>query len=255
MLLTPIFVSKNLLTDETNVLSINGHLPVPFPVMLFSSVLRWAYFQGKPNLNLALTHTPQVIEQMSALHKHNHTPIHRYTATPVFNYFTLRRRICCSWCYVISRFSVKWHTPPHSVIILSLYSSVKTFLIYTLLDFPYRKGPKARGHCYSLTPDIALPTTGSRLIGFRSYFFEPIVVMQSLAIAGVASLLVATQHYGRYIKRVCIPASLFPTSLYYIRSFDSTSFHLLAPVPHTSTPHPTHPPPPQPRAWTKRHIN
>ena len=35
--------------------------------------------------------------------------------------------------------------------------------------------------------DIALPTTGSRLIGSVSYF-EPIVVMQSLAIAGVALL-------------------------------------------------------------------
>ncbi len=43
--------------------------------------------------------------------------------------------------------------------------------------------------------DIALPTTGSRLIGSVSYFFEPIVVMQSLAIAGVAAS-VATQQYG-----------------------------------------------------------
>ena len=42
--------------------------------------------------------------------------------------------------------------------------------------------------------DIALPTTGSRLIGSVSYF-EPIVVMQSLAIAGVAAS-VATQQYG-----------------------------------------------------------
>ncbi len=53
---------------------------------------------------------------------------------------------------------------------------------------------ESKGTFYSLM-DIALPTTGSRLIGSVSYFFEPIVVMQSLAIAGVAAS-VATQQYG-----------------------------------------------------------
>ncbi|RCK12083.1 hypothetical protein DT075_16350 [Bacillus licheniformis] len=42
---------------------------------------------------------------------------------------------------------------------------------------------------------VSLPTTGSRFIGNLSWFFEPIVVAQSLAIAGVAASA-ATSQYG-----------------------------------------------------------
>ncbi len=42
---------------------------------------------------------------------------------------------------------------------------------------------------------VSLPTTGSRFIGNLSWFFEPIVVAQSLAIAGVATVA-ATSQYG-----------------------------------------------------------
>ena len=46
--------------------------------------------------------------------------------------------------------------------------------------------------------NIALPTTGSRLIGSFSYFLEPIVVAQSLYLAGVATT-VATKQYGELV--------------------------------------------------------
>ncbi|HEX6922951.1 MAG TPA: stage V sporulation protein B [Bacillales bacterium] len=42
---------------------------------------------------------------------------------------------------------------------------------------------------------VALPATGSRLIGSLTYFFEPIVIARSLAIAGVSTTL-ATKMYG-----------------------------------------------------------
>lgn len=42
---------------------------------------------------------------------------------------------------------------------------------------------------------IALPATGSRLIGSISYFFEPIVITQSLLIAGVSATVI-TRLYG-----------------------------------------------------------
>src|SRR5699024_9681462 len=42
---------------------------------------------------------------------------------------------------------------------------------------------------------IALPSTGSRLIGSVTHFLEPILVAQSLAIAGISTAL-ATKQYG-----------------------------------------------------------
>lgn len=60
---------------------------------------------------------------------------------------------------------------------------------------------------------IALPTTGSRLIGSVAYFFEPIVVAQSLAIAGVATV-VATSQYGE-LSGYVIPLLLLPTFITY----------------------------------------
>lgn len=42
---------------------------------------------------------------------------------------------------------------------------------------------------------IAMPATGSRLIGSVAWFLEPIVVAQSLAAAGIATSI-ATMQYG-----------------------------------------------------------
>ncbi|GGH85783.1 stage V sporulation protein B [Pullulanibacillus pueri] len=51
---------------------------------------------------------------------------------------------------------------------------------------------------FSQLMNIALPTTGSRLIGSFSYFLEPIVVARSLMLAGVATPI-ATQQYGELV--------------------------------------------------------
>jgi stage V sporulation protein B len=63
---------------------------------------------------------------------------------------------------------------------------------------------------------ISLPTTGGRLIGSISYFFEPIVVAQSLAIAGVASS-VATKQYGE-LTGYALPLLLLPSFISYALS-------------------------------------
>ncbi len=55
---------------------------------------------------------------------------------------------------------------------------------------------------------IALPTTGSRLIGSVSYFLEPIIVLQSLAIAGAGAL--ATRQYGE-LAGFAIPLLTLPS--------------------------------------------
>src|SRR5699024_2899745 len=56
---------------------------------------------------------------------------------------------------------------------------------------------------------IALPSTGSRLIGSLSHFLEPILVAQSLAIAGVTTTL-ATKQYGELTGFV-LPLLFLPT--------------------------------------------
>ncbi|MBH0229988.1 stage V sporulation protein B [Halobacillus yeomjeoni] len=58
---------------------------------------------------------------------------------------------------------------------------------------------------------IALPTTGSRFIGSLTYFFEPILVAQSLAIAGIA-VAESTKLYGELTGYI-LPLLFLPTFL------------------------------------------
>lgn len=61
--------------------------------------------------------------------------------------------------------------------------------------------------------EIALPTTGSRLVGSVSLFLEPIVVAQSLAVAGVATVL-ATSQYGE-LSGFVVPLLFLPSFITY----------------------------------------
>lgn len=58
---------------------------------------------------------------------------------------------------------------------------------------------------------ISLPVTASRLVGSLSYFLESIAIVQSLAIAGVATA-VATAQYGM-LQGMIIPILLLPSAL------------------------------------------
>lgn len=60
---------------------------------------------------------------------------------------------------------------------------------------------------------LAVPVTGSKLVGSFSYFFESILVVQSLAAAGVATGL-ATAQYGA-LQGMVIPVLLLPSALTY----------------------------------------
>lgn len=60
---------------------------------------------------------------------------------------------------------------------------------------------------------IALPATGSRLVGSISFFFEPIIIVQSLAIAGVSATL-ATKQYGE-LEGLVLPLLTLPTFITY----------------------------------------
>lgn len=60
---------------------------------------------------------------------------------------------------------------------------------------------------------IALPVTGSRLVGSGSYFLESVLIVQTLAAAGVATA-VSTAQYG-ILQGMVMPVLLLPTALTY----------------------------------------
>lgn len=60
---------------------------------------------------------------------------------------------------------------------------------------------------------ITIPVTGSKIVGSLSLFFEPIIIAQSLALAGL-SASAATSFYGQ-LAGMAIPIVVFPTVLTY----------------------------------------
>src|SRR5690606_935407 len=60
---------------------------------------------------------------------------------------------------------------------------------------------------------IAVPVTGSRLVGSASYFLESVMTMKALALAGVAAAA-ATAQYGS-LQGMAIPVLLLPGVLTY----------------------------------------
>lgn len=60
---------------------------------------------------------------------------------------------------------------------------------------------------------LALPVTGSKLVGSGSYFLESILIVQSLAMAGIATT-VATAQYGA-LQGMIIPVLMLPSALTY----------------------------------------
>ena len=173
MLLTPI-LAKTLLTDERTYYPLMAILPV-VPVIAVSSVLR-GYFQGKQNMKPSAY--AQVIEQVV-----------RITIIAICIQLFLPYGV--EYAAAGAMLSAVLGEVASLLFLLTLFQREKNLSIRSGF---FTTVKESKGTFYSLM-DIALPTTGSRLIGSVSYFFEPIVVMQSLAIAGVAAS-VATQQYG-----------------------------------------------------------
>ena len=185
-------IAKTLLTDSRTYYPLIAIAPI-VPIVALSSVLR-GYFQGKQNMRP--TAYSQMLEQ-----------IVRISFVALFTTMFLPYGVE----YAAAGAMI-------SVVIGELAS-----LIYMLFLFKINKQIKMRKNFFrylyqgkETTKEllaIALPTTGSRLIGSVSYFFEPIVVSQSLALAGVATV-VATSQYGKLAGFV-IPLITLPTFITY----------------------------------------
>lgn len=185
--LTPL-LSNTLLTDSRTYYPLIAISPI-VPIIALSSVLR-GYFQGLQNMRPAAY--SQVIEQI------------------------VRIALVAVITKALLPYGVEFAA---AGAMISAVIGELASLLFMLTMFKMKKQIKVRRHFFQQikagkrTLDdllrIALPTTGSRLIGSISYFFEPIVVSQSLSLAGVATVL-ATKQYGE-LTGYAIPVLLLPS--------------------------------------------
>lgn len=183
----PVIATK-FLTDERTLYPLLAISPM-VPITAVSSVIR-GYFQGRQNMKPQSY--AQVIEQLV--------------------------RISCVALLVklFLPYGVEFAAAGamFSVIIGELCS-----LLFMLRMFRLKKRFKVRNKVFSYIRSgrqtlhelmtIALPATGSRLVGSISNFMEPILVSQSLAIAGVQTV-VATKQYGELVG-YALPLLFIPT--------------------------------------------
>lgn len=189
------FIAKNLLTDDRTMMPLIAIAPV-VPIIAISSVLR-GYFQGVQNMRPSSF--SQVIEQ------------------------TVRIILVAVCTKTFMPYGVEYAAS--GAIISAVFGELAS-LMYMLYVFKKEKDAKFLTGFRSNIQDgrktlssllsIALPTTGSRLIGSISMFLEPIVVSQSLAIAGVTAV-VATKQYG-LLSGYALPLLLLPAFITYALS-------------------------------------
>ncbi|MFC2948460.1 stage V sporulation protein B [Virgibacillus sediminis] len=188
LILAAPFVASHLLTDQRTMYPLLAISPI-VPIVAISSVLR-GYFQGKQNMKPQSY--AQVIEQIV--------------------------RILCVAFFVnlLLPYGVEFAAAGamFSVILGEFVS-----LMYMLHTFKRKKLIKLRTNFLSYVRasgdtvrelfSISLPSTGSRMIGSFSNFLEPIIVAQSMAIAGISSTMV-TKQYGELTGYV-LPLLFLPT--------------------------------------------
>lgn len=188
LLFTSPILTNTLLTDKRTLYPILAITPV-IPLIAISSVLR-GYFQGIQNMKPSAV--SQVIEQIVRIGLVS---------------------ICTS---ILLPFGIEYGA---AGAMISIIFGELASLLYMIIIFKKKKNFTFRSNFFNDVKgsknifielmQIALPTTGSRFIGSISYFFEPIVVAQSLTLAGVTSVI-ATKQYGE-LAGYAMPLLLLPT--------------------------------------------
>jgi stage V sporulation protein B len=187
ILLAPI-LSSTLLTDSRTYFPLVAISPI-VPIVALSSVLR-GYFQGRQNMRPAAY--SQVIEQVV-----------RITLVAVLTKAFLPYGV--EFAAAGAMISVVFGELASLLYMMTMFKLKKTVKIRR----NFFTGVKSGKQTFSELMGIALPTTGSRLIGSISFFFEPIIVAQSLALAGVATAI-ATRQYGE-LTGYALPLLFLPT--------------------------------------------
>lgn len=192
MILLAPFLADHVFTDDRTYWPLLAIAPV-VPIVAISSVIR-GYFQGKQNMRPAAA--SQVLEQivrisLVALFTSAFLPYGiEFAAAGAMISAVIGELI--SLLYLATMFKVKKKIKIRRKFFKSVMNGKETF---------------------NQLMSIALPTTGSRFIGSISWFFEPIVVANSLAIAGVATSL-ATKQYGG-LTGYALPLLMLPSFITY----------------------------------------
>lgn len=181
-------ISQTFFTDERTYYPLIAITPV-IPIIAISSIIR-GYFHGRQQMKPAAY--SQVIEQIVRI---------------------LLVAVCTK---AFLPYGVEYAA---AGAMLSAVFGELASLLYMLFMFKLKKHIKIRRHFFKSLKGgkvtfyelmgIALPTTGSRMIGSISWFLEPIVVAQSLAIAGVATIT-ATKQYGE-LTGFALPLLMLPS--------------------------------------------
>ncbi|WP_117169128.1 stage V sporulation protein B [Paraliobacillus sediminis] len=188
MIISAPIISKYFLTDPRTLYPLLAITPM-VPISAISSVIR-GYFQGRQNMKPQSY--AQVIEQVI-----------RISCVAFFIRLLLPYGIEFAACGAMI-----------SVIIgefISLMFMLRMFRRHkriTLHHATFSYITSGKDTLKSLL-SIALPSTGSRLVGSISNFLEPILVSQSLAIAGIGTIA-ATKQYGA-LTGYAIPLLFLPT--------------------------------------------
>lgn len=194
IILTPALIllaptlSTTLFTDQRTYYPLIAIAPA-MPIIAVASVLR-GYFQGRQNMRPSAI--SQILEQFVRI-----TLI--ATATKTFLPYGVEYGAAAAM---------------GASVLGELLS-----LIYLLTTFKLKKRFKLRKNFFQFVHkgkrtfkelmEIALPTMGSRMIGSISWFFEPIVVAHSLALAGVLAVN-ATKQYGA-LTGYAMPLLMLPS--------------------------------------------
>ena len=191
ILLTPI-LSTTLFTDERVFYPLMAIAPV-VPIIAVSSVLR-GYFQGRQNMRPSAI--SQIIEQL------------------------VRITLIAVMTRTFLPYGIEYAAA--AAMVAAVIGEIVS-LIYLMTTFKLKKRFKLRKNFFQFVHsgkktfkdlmEIALPTMGSRMIGSVSWFFEPIVVAHSLAIAGVAAVA-ATKQYGA-LTGFAMPLLMLPSFVTY----------------------------------------
>lgn len=191
LLLAPV-LATSLFTDPRTYYPLVAIAPV-VPIIAVSSVLR-GYFQGRQNMRPAAN--SQILEQLVritliAVMTKAFLPYGiEYAAAAAMIASVIGELV--SLLYLLTAFKLKKRFKLRKKFFQSVHAGKKTF--HDLME-------------------IAIPTTGSRLIGSVAWFFEPIVVSHSLAIAGIAAVT-ATKQYGA-LTGYAMPLLMLPSFITY----------------------------------------
>ncbi|HET7616583.1 MAG TPA: stage V sporulation protein B, partial [Bacillales bacterium] len=167
-------LAQTVFTDERVMIPLLAISPI-VPIVALSSVLR-GYFQGRQNMSpIGIS---QIVEQVLRI------CFSALLATALMPYGIAYAAAGAVIANVLGELG-------------SLFYMFTTFKSHKKIRI--RKGfwhyVKGGRPVFNDLMQVALPATGSRLIGSISYFFEPIIIARSLAIAGISTAM-ATKLYG-----------------------------------------------------------